>query len=190
MAEALDSAVLNAIEATLPTLRSKIHSGVFALARQLKVLPDIAELGRGNARLESILAAWLLRASPIVRTRDRPLVEKSFRNAWESVLFVAGESPLDLAVTAATRSTGTHATKRYRKPKQSLLARVCMELAAMNGDGSFFLSCRAASDAVDVPCRTVARWLAAFEADGLIEATVKGTYGTKRATRYRLVAAA
>jgi hypothetical protein len=179
-APALLSAVLHALERTLPHRAGERNRQLFDLARRLKaIMPNTAP-----NELRPIIGEWHRRALPVIGTKPFLETWADFIVAWARVKYPAGQSPVDVAFARASAATPpAKAVELY--PGQTgilLLASLCRELQA--GARELFLDVRTAGRLLNVDHSTAWRWLKVLCADGILRAGEVGSKATRRASRF------
>jgi hypothetical protein len=176
------SAVLHAIESTLPRRAGERNRRLFDLARRLKALVP----GATMADLRPIIVEWHRKALPIIATK--PFIDSwgDFIVAWERVKYPAGKNPVDAAYARAmTAAPPANAVELYGRSAIVLLAALCRELQRIAGtDDFFFLDVRTAGRLVGVDHSTAWRWLKVLCADGILKAGDIGRKATHKASRF------
>jgi hypothetical protein len=177
--------VRDAIQRTIPTQRGKRNECIFRLARALKGLPDLGDLGLQH--FKPIVKHWHTKSRPHIGTPDFATTWGDFVHAWPRVHTPEGSDALREALAAAEAAPSPTWAAEYDAPCR-LLASLCRELQRRAGPSPFFLSCGKAAECVGIDKGTASRWLAAFGADGALVVVEKGTKASGKATRFRYVA--
>jgi len=177
-----DKRIENLISSTLPATEGQRHKCVFRLARKLKGMPDYADADPRDLRW--IMERWHKRALPNITTKDFAESWIDFYRGWPKVKYPQGKDIVMIFNQAKRRPTPREAMG-YVHPKVRLLASLCRELQAAEGEAPFFLDCRTAGELLGVSWKTASRWLTLFCADRLLHRVEKGTRSSGRASRYR-----
>ena len=177
--------VRDAIRRTTPTGRSRRNTAIFALARALKAIPDLADLTA--AALRPVVKAWHAVALPHIGTPEWATTWGDFVHGWKRVHTPEGADPLSHAMIAVEEHPPPAWSLEFGE-RPARLASLCRELQRHAGTRPFFLSCAKAGKCLGEDATTIYRWLAGFMEDGKLELVELGTQDTRRATRYRYVA--
>ncbi len=176
-------AVVDAIEATLPTASGQRNRRVFDLARGLKGIEQLAS--RPVAELRPIVRDWHRRATPYITTKPFDDTWADFVVAWPRVKFAGLGNPLKAALAEADARPFPQCADNYDCNTTRRLVRWCMVLQERAGENPFFLSGRSASKYLRTDHRTVARRLLMLCTDGVLSVAEAGGPATGKATRYR-----
>jgi hypothetical protein len=173
-----------AIAGTLPTAPGQRNRAVFALARRLKAIPELACLPATAHR--AIVAEWHRRALLVIRTREWETTWSDWLVAWDRVALPAGVGMSRIAETV--RTAAPHpvcAAMRYSSAELVHLVGICAELDRIHSGRSWFLSCRVAGKLLgEISHERAWLLLRLLVADGILEITRCGD--RQRATRYRM----
>jgi hypothetical protein len=162
------------------------NSSLFRLAR---LLVDYANtIGRPANDAERLLVFdhWCLVSRPFWRpglTREDYWTE--FLQACYYARFGLDQNPLELAIYRA-RSVPLPVVTGYNDERVRLLAAICREMHQLVGGNVFYVPTREAGRLLGAHWVSVARWLVAFEALGLIQLAPGEVRkpGLKRSPRY------
>lgn len=174
-----DSTLANEVVcACLPTDVGQRERKLFELARRL--------IPHGPLQLEQALVVfdrWWDSAKDVVGTKKYEVSMNAFLRAIEKA-----EVPLhDIVEICAQRAAKKPAPKwslRFCQQAQ-LLAGICRELQAINGQEPFFLSCRSAGRAIGTSHTFANTLLSLFERLKRLDVVARGQPGGKLATRFR-----
>lgn len=168
---------------TLPERAGQRNARLWKFAREVRViLPGDAEA----SMLKPIARAWFDSARPFIGTRVWSETWADFERAFRRVAVPADADALRLAAERAADAEPPAALAEFADTEGLLrLACVCRELARLSG-GRFFLSARAAAEAVGTDRMTACRWLRLLCVEGVLERTSVGTKGPGgKAAEYR-----
>lgn len=175
-----------AIEATLPAEGECNHYHIFAFARHLKAIPELAH--KKAKELEEFIKMWhdaaVARGIPIKEfdhTRD------DFNESWRSVKYPYGTGPLDELYRRSLKRHPPPCACKYDSKEYRSLVGLCRELQIESGDKPFFLAGRQAAEVLELKHRKVARMLRTLaEDDEVLERLTSGE--PRKAAEYRFVA--
>jgi hypothetical protein len=180
----VDASVEEIIRRKLPQdLGKRRHAAIFALARALKAVPDLAV--RPARDFEPIVRRWHGLALPYIN--DKPF-ERSwfdFLDAWGRVKYAEGEGPLCDALERAKQAQPPAWAMRYDQPELRLLVCLLRELQRAAGRKSFPLSCRDAGRLVGVDYREANGWLRGLVLEGVLKRTFRGNKASGKADEFR-----
>jgi hypothetical protein len=182
----LPEVIETAIKRTLPTGGSQRHKQVFALARELKGLPALADAPLAD--LKPIVRQWHKRALASIKTKPFEETWFDFCEGWGKVRFPAGKEPMAMMVAKAMEAELPEVAKQYEQQPLRLLVAVCRELQRASGDGPFFLSARTAGKYLEVSHVQAWRWLRGLQHDGILQLVSLGSQAEHKASRFRYVA--
>lgn len=159
---------------TLPERAGQRNARLWKFAREVRViLPGDAEA----LMLKPIARAWFDEARPIIGTRDWSETWADFERAFRRVAVPADADALRLAAERAAVAEPPAALAEFADTEGLLrLACVCRELSRLSG-GRFFLSARAAAEAMGTDRMTACRWLRLLCVEGVLERLHAGTKG-------------
>ncbi len=163
------------IQQTLPQRVGERNNKIWRFAREVRVyLPGDAEA----AMLKPVARAWFDEAKPNIGTREWAETWGDFERAFRRVEVPADEDALRLAVERANAADPPAKFAAEFADSEGLLrlACVCRELARLTG-GRFYLSARAAGNAVSADRMTACRWLRLLCVEGVLERLNAGTKG-------------
>lgn len=176
--------VERAIVRSIPPTVAMRNRSLFKLARELKAIPEISCLPASELRW--VVEAWLSKARQfIVNATDVTTNLVDFANAWGSVKYAAGSSPIDDIVRRSKDSLPPPEVAESTNAALVLLATICRELQRDRGDRPFFLDCRTAAKHIGVDHMAAFRWLKGFCAIHLLEQVSSGSQAKRKANEYR-----
>ena len=173
--------VLKAIQKCIPSQVGHRHKCLFQLARELKAIPELADL-KGKD-LHPVIAEWHQQALPSIGTKDFATSWLEFCTAWDRVRYPAGTSPVDEAWQAALGAEFPPEVADWDNAKIGRLAGLCWQLQIRQGEQPFFLDSRTAGRLLDVDHTVTWRWLQGLVSAGVLELVRSGRRG--RANKYR-----
>jgi len=188
--ETVESAVEEAICATLPKeLHTRNHQ-IFEFGRTLKSLPQFVDIDPREFR--RYVELWHERALPNIATKEFEETWIDFLKAWPRIKYAKGDEPMAVIYERAVRLEPPKiAVEKYPDHgKLKILVSLCRELQRAAGNEPFFLSARTAGRLLEVSPMQANRWLFLLKSDGILKLICKGgTADTVRqASRYRYVA--
>ncbi len=170
---------------SLPTEPGDWKRAAFRLARELKAIPDLADLP--PAALEPLVRRWHQDAVQAAGARPFEETLLDFFHAWERVRYPAGCGPLEDAFQRATETPLPAAARGFEQPGLQWLVALCVELQRMSGDAPFFLGCREAGGLLNVDPAVAWRWLDLLVRLGVLEKVSTGSKQSKQANEYRYI---
>lgn len=156
---------------------------LFGLARHLRGFEKKYECRLGPTLLVEILESWKRKNESFLRPNHDYFCE--FLVKLQAVQFAWGET-LSAALERARQQSPPSRVLVLTDEAAHLLASLCRELQREAGDEPFYLIGRAAALLLNRSHSTVASWLRAFQALGILEVISKGYRG--HGTRYRYIA--
>jgi hypothetical protein len=173
------SAVVDAIEATLPSGPGQRNRQIFDFARRLK---GIRDLDASPAALKVYVTEWHRRALPVITTKDFGETWADFHVAWLAV-----KRPHGTTIKAAYESV-IAAEPIDGSVEAGQLAALCRKLRKT--DRTFFLSVRMVGELFGLPRMTAWRLLKVLEFNHVIELIRPGSKGgdKREAAEYRYIA--
>lgn len=182
----LSGSVEEVILATQPTGPGQRRFHVFKLAKNLKGIPEVANMPSKDLR--PIVREWHRRALPRIRTKEWEATWFDFTDAWERVRHPGDSNPVVEALARAKAGALPGAAKDYEHPALRLLVALCRELQRHAVDRPFFLSCEDAAqllgDGAHPSPMTVWRWLGGLVRDGVLSLEKRGDRRTANEYRY------
>jgi hypothetical protein len=172
-----------AIQSTLPSGPGQRNRKIFALARELKA---VAELARADFdALRPIIREWHRQALPYIRTKAWEETWADFVVGWERVRCPAGQNSIAHAYQRALRAELPAVARQYNTPDLQLLVSLCRELQHDAGSDRFFLDQLTAARLLGTHQGTISRWLRMLVADGVLELVSRGSRATQQANTYQ-----
>lgn len=168
-----------AIDSTLPQDEGYRNQMIFEFARWLKAICPEASA----SELKCHLRAWHLRALPKIATKAFESTWTDFIRSWHRVESPVGGSPMTQITKTASEQPYPACASDYDSEKVKMLIRLCAQLQHESGVEPFYLTCRAASLAIQTDRTTAHSWLKMLVFDGVLEQVLKGYQG--KASRYR-----
>jgi hypothetical protein len=172
----------DAIEKTKPAAEGDRNRCLFELARYVKAIRPNAS----QSELRQIAMQWHEVALPVIGTKDPLVTWCDFMRGFSSVRYPAGTTltqivgEIDMSVPIPDGLVALG----YRA-KAVHLFRICQRLQEQAGDETFFISSRQAGELIQMHFTDVAKMLASFCMDGVLQEIQKGV--GNRATRYRFI---
>ena len=179
----LDPGLLAIIHETLPRAARERENRLFELARRLKGLPTYRDAPAKE--LLPVVREWHRRALDVIATKPWEETKFAFHRSWGNVLFPAGECPLDELAAKCKHLPPPRCALEYNQPALRQLVTIARELARLNPQRVFFLSCRTAGRLVGQPHSTTAVWLKGLVYDEVLRIVEQGTAQTMKAHRYQ-----
>ena len=179
LAERIDAA----IERTLPTHHGQRHRRLFAFARELKALPELAAAPLD--RLRPSVRRWHSLALPRIATKTWDDTWLEFCSAWLRVRYPAGQEPILAAFDRAKVAQPPEAAAEFERPALRLLVALCRELQRIAGDAPFFLDARKAGELLAIDHATAWRWLRQLCDAEILRFVSSGSREKRQANRYR-----
>lgn len=173
--------VSEAIRKCIPSQIGHRHKCLFRLARELKAIPQIADLKAKD--LHPLLVEWHRQALPTIGTKDFATSWLEFCTAWDRVRYPAGTSPIDEAWQAALDADIPTEVAKWGNVEIGRLAALCRQLQIRQGDQPFYLDSRTAGRLLGVEHTVAWRWLRGLVSAGVLELVRSG--GRGRANKYR-----
>lgn len=181
----LQDYVNNAIACTLPNKEGYRNFLIFQFCRELKGCSEFEKYKAGQ--LKPLVKRWYEQALPIIGTKSFDETWADFCYGWPRVKYPKGSEVLKIAVkNAMNGKTILEAENNYETPEIKLLVRICYELQKLQQNEPFWLSEKDGAKILGVSKPTIGKWLAMFEADGIIKKVKE--YTSKEATRYKFIA--
>lgn len=178
-----DCGIEAAIEASLPAKIGERHDRLFELARRLKAIPELA--GATAAELLPHVRRWHARALPIIGTKEWDATWLDFLGAWAGAKHPAEREPLARVLARADAAEPPVEALAFERPALRRLVALSRELQRGAADKPFPLACRAPAELLDVDHDTVAEWLRALCAAGILRRVSLGDFTRHRAAEYR-----
>ncbi len=178
--------VAKAIERTIPTSGGKRHRKTFDFVRELRAIPELADL-RPQA-LRPIVQEWHRRALPFIKTQAFEETWFDFVEGWAKVKFPKGQGPIDRAFQMAVAAEVPEVALQYDQPKLRLLVSLCRELQRANPHGPIFLSAREGGRLLDVSHVQASRWMKLLCLDNILTLESQGDIESGKASRYYYIA--
>ncbi|MBP60394.1 MAG: hypothetical protein CMJ62_02605 [Planctomycetaceae bacterium] len=183
----VEAAAEAAILGSLPLGPGQRHQQVFDLARALKAIPALADAPVNE--LKTYVRRWHELAQPVIRTQAFEETWIDFLKGWPRVMFPKGAEPMANIVERVLSLPLPAVAEQYEQDKLRSLVSLCRELQRATGDGPFYLACRTAGQLLDVDHNTANRWLYLLRDDRVLVEVKKGNAKSRKASRYRYVAA-
>ena len=170
-----NSRIETAIQSTIPTGKGQRHRQIFALARKLRAIAPNAKAGDFKAHVRR----WHTLALPTIGTAEWAETWGDFASGLERVKKPMERSALqELLTTTDAEAPPACAADYADAPALCRLVKLCRALQRAAGAGvAFYLGQSAAGAALGVDQKTVSRYLAAMQADGIIRRTYAGHTG-------------
>lgn len=176
----LEARIRRAIAETAPLIVGVRNAAIFAYARRLKAIPELAE--RKGLELRQAAMWWYEAARPTIGTKDWDTTWADFLHSWKSVRHPYGVQ-MAMALETALSEPDPECAARFDAPETRLLIRLCRVLQRRRGDDPFFLDVRNAGNAVNLNKETAAKRLGMLCEEGILALIYKGHSG--RASEYR-----
>ena len=182
--------VKRAIEHTLPRTAADRNQAVFALARRVLAIPEVATVAKADVgQLRPVVVEWHRQALGVIAAEDFDECWADFVVAVERVKYPSTQPPL----ADIWRETLDHYpppdVSRYRNETVKNLVNVCYRLAAHSPDGTFHLPQKEAAKALGVEQPQVCKFIKVLLADHVLELLQRGERGIAgqpgRASRYK-----
>lgn len=174
----------DAILRTIPDGPGTRHWRLFAFARLLKAIPELAT--KRPHDLREHVQRWHRAALDKITTKDFDITFSDFRDGWDRIRCVDGATVVDRAAQEAASKPVPACADKYAEPRIRWLVATCRELQRVNGSRPFFLSCRDVARIIGGDPEiypSAARWMKTITRDGVI-AKVKDSH-RRKATEYR-----
>lgn len=175
------------IQKTLPCEFGTRNQKIFALARELKSLPEFCN--SDPIELTGIVKEWHKRALPKIRTKEFEETKIDFLIAWPKIKNKIGEEPMSKIVHKAFSSSPPKiAVEKYPdNPQLQIFVSLCRELQRQDKSNTFYVSCRKAAEYLHTSPMTISRWFFLLESDGIVKTIEKGgtTRNPRNASRYK-----
>lgn len=171
-----------AIRLTLPSMPGERHRKIFEFARALKAMPEYAN--RSPEQLRRAVEKWHQSSVSLVSgEHDFFDTWSDFLYAWPRIRFPLGADPIRAITERARATTMPSGAPAYKAKPICLLVCLCRELQRHSKDPHFYLTCRAAANAIGVDKDRVAKYMNMLCVDGVLEIVHRGHTG--RASEYR-----
>lgn len=174
-------AIDRAIRSSLPTGEGQRHRQVFKLCRNLKGIPELADLRAGALR--AVVKAWHTQAVEFIKTKSFDETWCDFVDGWRKVKFPRGAVMAGILKRAKEQPPPKEAA-RYDTAAVRLLVALCYELQMHAGRKPFFLSARMAEELLGEPRVQANRWMQMLQEDEVLVLVELGTLGGKASQFY------
>lgn len=176
--EALEAAIVAAIDRTLPDQHGQRHRQIFEFARELKaIVPDWT-----FDQLEPYWRNWHDAARPNMRTTDLITNTMDFVDALDKVKFPAGSEPIRGFFDTAVNNP-VNILPEYGEKNIPYLVALCRELQLAAGRKPFYLSYRAVGRLFNISHTQAGNWLKLLVLKKVLKVVEPGK--RKQATTYR-----
>ncbi len=183
LAELVERKIRSAILRTLPEEPGNRHRKLFTFARELRAMPEVADLPLGELR--PIVRSWHAAALPTISTKPFRETWKDFAEGLGKIRCPKGSEPIRAVFAAAVNADPPPEAEKYKPPAVRLLVAFCRELQRYAGSEPFYLACRTAGEQLGVDHVTASRWLKVLIRDEVLELVEKGTNAKHKASTYR-----
>lgn len=177
----LKARIERAISETVPLIVGARNAGIFAYARRLKAIPELAS--RKGLELREAVQWWHEAARPTIGTKDWDTTWADFLHGWARVRAPYGQAIAE-ALEQARIAPDPECAARFDAPQTRMLIRLCRVLQRRAGADPFFLTARAAGAAVSLDKGTALKRLEMLTAEGVLTRTYKGHTGKGSEYRY------
>ncbi|MCX7408013.1 MAG: bifunctional DNA primase/polymerase [Planctomycetales bacterium] len=184
----LETAVANAIRATLPRHFGERNDLIFQFARRLKALPDL----RGLAGRDVLAHAeeWFRSALPSISTKEWQVTRSAFLSAWPRITHPFTDGTLTACLADVDASLPSPIALRYlNDPVTVRLIGLCERLQRIAGSEPFFLSTEACHLFGLNHKMQLSRRLERLRDDGVLVRLTIGNSIQRRASEYRFLPA-
>jgi hypothetical protein len=171
----------HAIALTLPAAEGERNRRLFDFARALAAIPSLADAKAKD--LKPYVRQWHDAALPTIGTKAFEDTLTDFEYAWPRVQYPLGTGPMTQMLAQADASDLPQCAEDYDAEATIRLIKLCRELQRAAGDDPFFLSCRTASELLNIDRMTAWRRLKRLVGDDVLDLVEKGQ--KLRASRYR-----
>lgn len=181
----LETAVANAIRATLPRQFGERNELIFQFVRRLKAIPDLH--GLTGREVLAHAEDWFRSALPLIGTKEWRVTRSAFLSAWPRITHPFTDGTLTACLADVDASPPSPVALRYvNDPVTVRLVGLCERLQRMAGSAPFFLSTEA--------CRLfglnhkmqLQRRLMRLRDDGVLVRLTIGNNLTRLASQYKL----
>jgi len=174
----------DAIRISQPEGAGQRYHCLFTFARALKAIPEYVDAAL--PALRPIVNQWFKAALPMIRTKEFDHTWADFSKMWPKVRFPIGTGAMAEVVERAKAASLPKWAKRYDSEPVRMLVKVCKELQRRSKNEPFFISSRAAGDAIGTSKSNAATFVQMLVSDGVL--TIAQKWTARRATRYRFIA--
>ena len=184
----LETAVANAIRATLPRHFGERNELVFEFARRLKAIPDL----HGLTGREVLVHAdeWFRAARPNISTKEWRVTRSAFLSAWPRITHPFTDGTLTACLADVDASPPSPVALRYvNDPVTVRLVGLCERLQRIAGSEPFFLSTEACHLFGLNHKMQLSRRLERLRDDGVLARVTIGNSIHRRASEYRYLPA-
>jgi hypothetical protein len=176
-----DRFISEAIRASVPKGVGRRNDGIFEFARRLKAHRDLANLK--GLELRTATEWWFEAARKTVSTKDWDTTWADFLHAWSRVTTPYGKS-MEAVIEQARQEPDPDCSAQFESTQTLLLIRICKVLQKLAGDNPFYLSARAAGEAIHLDKDTSNKRIGLLRETGILDRITKGHTGRSSEYRY------
>lgn len=184
----LETAIANAIRATLPRHFGERNELVFQFARRLKAIPDLH--GLTGREVLAHAEEWFRAALPNIATKEWRVTRSAFLSAWPRITHPWSDGTLTTCLADVDASLPSPVALRYvNDPVTVRLVGLCERLQLIAGDEPFYLSTESRGLFGLNHKMQLSRRLERLRGDGVLVRLTIGNSIQRRASEYRYLPA-